>query len=83
MSSIPSEVLSYIFRWVVSSELDVRSLEQCARVCRGFYICARDPQLWKMICFKTWGVNIGNLSVNMHWRDMFINRPHVVFNGKK
>ncbi len=36
-----------------------------------------------MICFKTWGVNIGNLSVNMHWRDMFINRPHVVFNGKK
>ncbi|CAF1415951.1 unnamed protein product [Adineta steineri] len=81
ISCIPSEVLIYIFRWVISSDLDVRSLEQCARVCRGFYICARDPQLWKMICFKTWGVNTGNSSVHINWRHMFINRPHVVFNG--
>ncbi|CAF4437690.1 unnamed protein product, partial [Rotaria sp. Silwood2] len=80
VSSLPSEVLIYIFRWVVSSDLDIRSLEQCARVCRGFYICARDPQLWKMICFKTWGVNTGNSSTNINWRHMFINRPHVAFN---
>jgi F-box protein 9 len=82
ISSLPSEVLIYIFRWVVSSELDVRSLEQCARVCRGFYICARDPQLWKMICFKTWTGQTGNPSANINWRHMFINRPHVVFNGR-
>lgn len=31
----------YIFRWVVSSELDLRALEQLSLVCRGFYICAR------------------------------------------
>lgn len=31
----------YIFRWVVSSDLDLRSLEQLSLVCRGFYICAR------------------------------------------
>lgn len=35
------EVLMYIFRWVVSSDLDLRSLEQLSLVCRGFYICAR------------------------------------------
>lgn len=83
ISSLPSEVLIYIFRWVISSDLDVRSLEQCARVCRGFYICARDPHLWKMICFKTWGSQTGNPAANINWRYMFITRPHVVFNGKK
>lgn len=31
----------YIFRWVVSSDLDLRALEQLSLVCRGFYICAR------------------------------------------
>jgi hypothetical protein len=35
-----------------------------------------------MICFKTWGVNTGNSSANINWRRMFIDRPHVVFNGK-
>lgn len=35
----------YIFRWVVSSELDMRALEQLSLVCRGFYICARSAQL--------------------------------------
>ncbi|PKU30605.1 f-box only protein 9 [Limosa lapponica baueri] len=41
ISVLPMEVLMYIFRWVVSSDLDLRSLEQLALVCRGFYICAR------------------------------------------
>lgn len=44
---LPMEVLMYIFRWVVSSDLDLRSLEQLSQVCRGFYICAR------YFCFKT------------------------------
>lgn len=38
---LPREVLMYIFRWVVSSDLDMRALEQLSLVCRGFYICAR------------------------------------------
>ncbi|KAH0518941.1 F-box only protein 9, partial [Microtus ochrogaster] len=41
ISVLPMEVLMYIFRWVVSSDLDLRSLEQLSLVCRGFYICAR------------------------------------------
>uniref|UniRef100_A0A8C0NLN9 F-box only protein n=1 Tax=Canis lupus familiaris TaxID=9615 RepID=A0A8C0NLN9_CANLF len=41
ISVLPMEVLMYIFRWVVSSDLDLRSLEQLSQVCRGFYICAR------------------------------------------
>lgn len=38
---LPLEVLMYIFRWVVSCDLDLRALEQLSLVCRGFYICAR------------------------------------------
>uniref|UniRef100_A0A2K6EPT3 F-box only protein n=1 Tax=Propithecus coquereli TaxID=379532 RepID=A0A2K6EPT3_PROCO len=38
ISALPMEVLMYIFRWVVSSDLDLRSLEQLSLVCRGFYI---------------------------------------------
>lgn len=37
----------YIFRWVVSSDLDMRALEQLSLVCRGFYICARSASLSK------------------------------------
>ena len=40
-AALPMEVLMYVFRWVVSSDLDLRSLEQLSQVCRGFYICAR------------------------------------------
>uniref|UniRef100_A0A8C9RYI2 F-box only protein 9 n=1 Tax=Scleropages formosus TaxID=113540 RepID=A0A8C9RYI2_SCLFO len=45
ISALPLEVMMYIFRWVVSSELDLRALEQLSLVCRGFYVCARweDP----------------------------------------
>lgn len=41
LAALPSEILMYIFRWVVSSDLDMQALEQLSLVCRGFYICAR------------------------------------------
>jgi hypothetical protein len=34
-------------QWVVSSELDVRSLESCSQVSRGFYVAARDEEIWR------------------------------------
>lgn len=51
-SDLPLEIIFYILRWVVSSELDMRSLEQISKVCRGFYICAKDPEIWKLACLK-------------------------------
>lgn len=52
ISSLPIEIILYILRWVVSSNLDLRSLEQCAMACKGFYLCARDPDIWRLACFK-------------------------------
>ncbi|CAH1239850.1 FBXO9 [Branchiostoma lanceolatum] len=81
ISALPTELLTYIFRWVVSSNLDMRSLERLALVCRGFYVCARDPEIWRQACLRVWGINCGTPSLYGSWRDMYINRPHFRYDG--
>jgi len=81
ISALPPEVLMYIFRWVVSSDLDMRALEQLSLVCRGFYICARDPELWRSACMRVWGRNCTKLANFNSWRHMFLERPRVRFDG--
>ncbi|KAG8296375.1 F-box only protein 9 [Homalodisca vitripennis] len=81
ISALPVEIILYILRWVVSSELDLRSLEMCSSVCRGFYVCSRDSEIWRLVCVRVWGVNCGGLSEYKSWREMFILRPRLHFNG--
>ncbi|XP_072354697.1 F-box only protein 9 isoform X4 [Scyliorhinus torazame] len=81
ISELPFEVLMYIFRWVVSSDLDLRSLEQLSMVCRAFYICARDPEIWRLACLKVWGRACSSLVLYTSWRQMFLERPRVRFDG--
>ncbi|XP_067840097.1 F-box only protein 9 isoform X1 [Heptranchias perlo] len=81
ISELPFEVLVYIFRWVVSSDLDLRSLEQLSMVCRAFYICARDPEIWRLACLKVWGRACSSLVLYTSWRQMFLERPRVRFDG--
>ncbi|KAM4600142.1 F-box only protein 9 [Fundulus diaphanus] len=81
ISALPREILMYIFRWVVSSELDMRALEQLSSVCRGFYICARDPEIWRSACSRVWGRNCTKLAPFKSWREMFLQRPRVRFDG--
>ncbi|XP_055786393.1 F-box only protein 9-like [Salvelinus fontinalis] len=81
ISALPPEVLIYIFRWVVSSDLDLRALEQLSLVCRGFYICARDPEIWRSACLRVWGRSCTKLVPFNSWRDMFLERPRVRFDG--
>ncbi|XP_016838278.1 F-box only protein 9 [Nasonia vitripennis] len=82
ISSLPMEIVLYILRWVVSSELDIRSLEVISRVCRGFYVCARDAEIWRMACVRVWGVNCGRFEPKYQsWRDMYMQRPRLRYNG--
>lgn len=82
ISAIPLELIMYIFKWVVSTELDIKSLERLGRVCKGFYACARDPDIWKLACLRVWGVNSGSpVDWNGSWRLMYIERPHLLFVG--
>lgn len=52
ISDLPTEIILHILRYVVASHIDVRSLEQCSMASRGFYICARDSEIWKAACLK-------------------------------
>jgi len=81
MSILPMEILIYIFKWVVSPELDLRSLEQLAMVCRGFYICARDSELWRLACCRVWGGHTGTPGKYGSWRNMFMTRTRLRYNG--
>lgn len=82
IGQLPSEVLNYILKWVVSSELDVKSLEACSQVSRGFYVAARDEEIWRLICLKVWGASVTTTNYHVQpWRDLFISRPRVNFNG--
>ncbi|ALC45252.1 CG5961 [Drosophila busckii] len=82
ISDLPPEIIMHILRWVVSTQLDVRSLEQFSAVCKGFYTYARDEELWRMACLRVWGHNVGVLGEKHEtWRDMFIKRERVHFHG--
>ncbi|XP_056616468.1 F-box only protein 9 isoform X1 [Triplophysa dalaica] len=81
ISALPFEVLMYIFRWVVSCDLDLRALEQLSLVCRGFYICARDPEIWRSACLRVWGRSCTKMLPFLSWREMFLERPRVRFDG--
>ncbi|KAJ3640634.1 hypothetical protein Zmor_027186 [Zophobas morio] len=82
ISILPMEMILYILRWVVSCDLDLRSLEMFSMVCRGFYLCARDPEVWRLACLRVWGLNCGNSPYNfLSWRQMFVERTRLHFNG--
>ena len=83
ISSLPMELLIYILKWVVSSDLDLKSLESFAEVCRGFYVAARASDIWRLVCVETWGV--AGLPIEEPssggWRTLFLSRPRVNQNG--
>ncbi|KAG8199518.1 hypothetical protein JTE90_009364 [Oedothorax gibbosus] len=81
ISSLPPEIFIYILKWVISQDLDLVSLEQIAKVCRGFYLCSRDSEIWRLICLRTWDVNTDTPNRYGCWRNMFLQRPHLSFNG--
>jgi F-box protein 9 len=78
ISNLPVEVFLVILKWLVSNDLDFKSLERFGRVCKGFYLLSRDQEIWKLACMKVWGANVSPTST---WREMFITRPRVNFNG--
>lgn len=83
ISALPWEIVVYLLKWVVSSDLDLKSLEQVSSVCKGLYICSRDAEIWKLVCQRTWNTDCGSPQ-DAHfpnWREMFILRPRLQFHG--
>jgi F-box protein 9 len=81
LADIPSEVITYILRWLISNDLDLRSLDVLSGVSRGFYCLCRDEQLWKMTCEKVWtSPNLVGSGFSTY-REMFLTRPRVRLDG--
>lgn len=82
-SILPPEIVVYILQWVLSEDCDVRSLERFSSVCRGFYLFARDKDLWKLLCQKMWTLECKSPKILGYdsWRHMYIRRPHPIFDG--
>uniref|UniRef100_A0A8D9BMC6 F-box only protein 9 n=1 Tax=Cacopsylla melanoneura TaxID=428564 RepID=A0A8D9BMC6_9HEMI len=81
-SALPMEIVIYILRWVMSAHHDARSLDMCAAVCRGLYICARDPGIWRAACIRTWGLECSNLTASApSWRQLFLEQPRLETTG--
>nr|CAH0098555.1 unnamed protein product [Daphnia galeata] len=82
ISDLPREIIVYLLKWVVSSDLDLRSLEQVSLVSRGLYVCSRDSEIWKLACLSVWNSpNSPSTFGFTDYRDMFIYRPRLQFHG--
>ncbi|XP_057309780.1 F-box only protein 9-like [Hydractinia symbiolongicarpus] len=82
ISKLPTELLILIIKWVVSKDLDISSLERLSLVCKWFYACARDEELWKLVCVRAWGIHCSDVHLyHNSWRMMFIEKPRVRYNG--
>lgn len=83
ISWLPYEVVLVILRWVVSSDMDGASLERVAGVCRGLYVLAREPDIWRSLCVKTWGIECGTPRASgfTSWRQMYVERPRLHLHG--
>lgn len=79
ISCLPDEILLTVFRYVVSTELDMRSIEMLSRVCKLFYQIAHGSDLWRSACKRVWPE--APLKGYGTWRDMWIRRPHLRFDG--
>ncbi|CAL4106033.1 unnamed protein product, partial [Meganyctiphanes norvegica] len=81
ISCLPPEMLERIMCWLIGSDLDLQTLEQVGSVCRGFYMIARNPELWHRACLRVWGIKCGPVGTYGSWRNMFVERPHPRYNG--
>lgn len=71
---------------VSSSTSTVQMCESASLLCAhlvilGSYI-SRDPEIWHSACARVWGRNCTKVVPFKSWRDMFLRRPRVRFDGK-
>jgi len=77
ISVLPTEVLSKIFRFC-----DPESVDYCSRACRGWYLIARQQDLWKRFCFDAWSEFMDKYEKDCkNWRHLFIEWPRLRFDG--
>lgn len=77
---LPHEVLIYILKWVISSNMDVHSLGQWSQVCKYFYTVSQESDLWHAMCQKIWGEKVLRKPY-VTWKSLFLSKPHLHIHG--
>ncbi|EME30651.1 F-box protein 7 [Galdieria sulphuraria] len=81
------DCLSDDVMYQIFARLSPSDLAACSRVCRRWNSLSFDPAHWKRICMETWpsGGNVETMksvvSYGGSWRRMFLERPHLRFDG--
>uniref|UniRef100_A0A8C6Z1X8 F-box only protein n=1 Tax=Nothoprocta perdicaria TaxID=30464 RepID=A0A8C6Z1X8_NOTPE len=65
-----------LFKKISSSCLQHKSSLFCFS-----YFRYRDPEIWHQVCLKIWGRSCNKLVPYTSWREMFLERPRVRFDG--
>lgn len=84
ISSLPAEIFLHILKFVVSNDLDMRSLERFGSTCKGFFLLSRENEIWLKACKIVWKNNLSPPPQPpdlMTWRDIYIKRCRVLFDG--
>ena len=82
ISILPMEMLIEIFRWVISSYIDLNSMRNMALVCKWFYACSRTDVLWRAMCMRVWGgACLFPSSYDYNWRRMYLELFHIEYSG--
>eukprot|EP01102_Stenamoeba_stenopodia_P021538 TRINITY_DN8708_c0_g1_i1.p1 TRINITY_DN8708_c0_g1~~TRINITY_DN8708_c0_g1_i1.p1 ORF type:complete len:394 (-),score=80.18 TRINITY_DN8708_c0_g1_i1:142-1323(-) len=77
ISVLPTEVLLRIFRFCEPVTVDY-----CARTCRGWYLIARQQDLWRRFCAAEWNEYIVKYEKDCkNWRLLYIDWPRLRFDG--
>lgn len=80
ISDLPPELVINILKWVVTSQLDLRSLERFSESCRWFYLLARSEEIWRLVCLRTWD-QLVDRPLAISWREHFLTQPRVRVSG--
>ncbi|KAG1704463.1 F-box only protein 9 [Nymphon striatum] len=77
LSDLPLEIFMYILKWVVSADLDLKSLEQILS-------CSRDEEIWKLACLsQVWGIKCVKKFYTQSWRHMYLeNKTTYIRHGE-
>ncbi|XP_075248252.1 F-box only protein 9-like [Convolutriloba macropyga] len=81
ISKLPFDVMFMVLRHIAFPDFDMKSIENCGMVCKGFRLLARDPVIWRQACLQVWGDCVPPQFSNVSWREMYVKRPRLNFHG--
>uniref|UniRef100_H0WX90 F-box only protein n=1 Tax=Otolemur garnettii TaxID=30611 RepID=H0WX90_OTOGA len=79
---IPFDILCFALFFCISDFILILTISWLPEACKKMYaLCTKDPEIWRLACLKVWGRSCIKLVPYTSWRQMFLERPRVRFDG--